>query len=266
MPAQSLFGRQLKYWRQVQGLSQLSLATLASTTTRHVSFLENGKSRPSDGMVRRLAEALEVPVRERNQLLQAAGFAGTYPTQELGEEASVPFMDAIKYTITSHAPYPAIVKNRYHEILDLNEPAKRLFMKVDPSGMQKSMLEWILEPTERLKSMFVNYQSVAWGMIFRIRGEAAAAPNDKRLQEMAQYAEQKAKKLDTKQRTDDLVMCPTMIIEGTHISMMGMVARFGSAQEANLDEVRVELMHPRNEETEAFFRDLAKAPTLRAVH
>ena len=63
----SLFGRQLKYWRQVQGLSQLSLATLANTTTRHLSFLENGRSRPSDQMVMRLAEALEVPVRERTR-------------------------------------------------------------------------------------------------------------------------------------------------------------------------------------------------------
>ena len=266
MAAQSLFGRQLKYFRRVQGLSQLSLATLARTTTRHISFLENGRSRPSDEMVVRLADALEVPVRERNQLLEAAGFAGVYTAQDLSAESAAPYMEAIRYMVDSHAPYPAMVKNRYHELIGLNEPAKRLFMMLEPAGIGKNIIEWVLAPNSRARALFVNYEAVAWGMIFRVRGEAVAAPNDQRLQELAHFAEERAKGLDPKTRTDDLVLCPTMRIEGRQISLVGIVARFGSAQEVNLDELCVELMHPRDEATKEFFIELQKAPPLRVAH
>jgi transcriptional regulator with XRE-family HTH domain len=263
----TLFGRQLKYWRQVQGLSQLSLATIASTTTRHISFLENGRSRPSDRMVERLAEALEIPVRERNTLMKAAGFAASYPEENLDREELKPFLAAIQYLMQSHAPYPAILKNRYHEIMDLNEPAKRLFMLLDPMGAQRSMVEWLLEPTSKALGAFENYHTVAWGMIYRIRGEAAANPSDERMQQLANYAETRAKELGGPTKTtEDLVTCPTLLLGGRRVRMMGMVARFGSAREATLDDLCVELMHPRDEETAQFFKELSERPPLRIAH
>lgn len=263
--SKSLFGRRLKYFRQVQGLSQLSLATLASTTTRHVSFLENGRSRPSDKMVIRLAEALEVPVRERNSLLEAAGYEGSYPVQELGREMSSAYMEAVRYTLKSHAPFPAMVKNRYHEVIDMNEPAKRLFLMVDPKGVGGSLVEWVLDTESPAIEIFENYEGVAWSMIYQIRGEAAVAPHDERLQEMAKRAEKRAKSLGPARATEDLVMCPVMNVGGKRISLMGLDAQFASAQEANLEELRIALMYPRDQETEQFFVDLQKAPPLRVA-
>jgi len=263
--SKSLFGRRLKYFRQVQGLSQLSLATLASTTTRHVSFLENGRSRPSDKMVIRLAEALEVPVRERNSLLESAGYEGVYPVQDLGIERSAAYMAAVRYTLASHAPFPAMVKNRYHEVIELNESAKRLFMLDDPKGLGGSLIDWVLNEESPAIKVFENYEGVAWSMIFQIRGEAVAAPHDERLQELARTAEKRAKSLGPARKTEDLVMCPVMHVEGHRISLMGLDAQFASAQEANLEELRIALMYPRDQETEEFFTELQKAPPLRVA-
>jgi hypothetical protein len=216
-------------------------------------------------MVIRLAEALEVPVRERNQLLEAAGFAGIYPAQDLTAESLGPYWEAIRYMIASHAPYPAIVKNRHHEVLDMNEPAKRLFLILDPGGLKTNLVEWVLAPNSPAREVFVNYDAVAWGMIYRVRGESATTRSDKRGQELAAFVEERAKSLDPKAQTDELMLCPTMRIKGKEISLVGIVARFGSAQEVNLDEMCVELMHPRDEVTKEFFLELAKAPPLRVA-
>ena len=266
MPAKTLFGRQLKYWRQTQGISQLSLATLACTTPRHVSFLENGRSRPSDQMVVRLADALEVPIRERNQLLVAAGYEGTYTEEELDAETSAVFMKAVRYTLESHAPYPAIVRNRYHEVVDMNEPARKLFMTLDPQGMNTSMIEWVLAENSPAREVFENFCTVAWGMIFRIRGEAASAPHDKRLQELAKFAELRAKTLSPAPVDRDAITCPTMKIDGCRVSLMGMDAHFGSTRDANLEGLRLELLHPRDDESEKFLRRLAVSAPLRMTH
>ncbi len=263
MPTKTLFASQLKYWRQVQGISQLSLATLASTTTRHISFLENGRSRPSGQMVIRLTEALEVPVRERNQLLKAAGYEGNYPEEEWGCETSTRFMKAIRYSLEAHAPFPAFVRNRYHEIVDLNEPARRLFSMLEPNGLQTNLIEWILAPQSNAQHVFENFEAVAWGMVYRLRGEAAVAPHDKKLQELAHHAELRSKNMQSAIPTKERVMCPVLLLEGQRISLMTLEAKFGSAQDAGLDELRVEMMHPRDDVTESFFRDLAKTPPLR---
>ena len=109
------FGHYMKQWRRQRGLSQLDLAVRADVSQRHVSFLETGRSRLGENVVHKVAEALQVPLRDRNILLEAAGLASAYPEISLADEAAAPFYAAIRRILESHEPYPAFVINRWWE-------------------------------------------------------------------------------------------------------------------------------------------------------
>jgi len=112
----STFPTELWRWRSARRLSQLELAVRAGTTQRHVSFIESGRSRPGRGMVVRLAESMELTLRERNELLLAAGFAPVFPESPLDDEALRPVRQALDTILDGHLPYPAMVV-RPHGIL-----------------------------------------------------------------------------------------------------------------------------------------------------
>jgi transcriptional regulator with XRE-family HTH domain len=107
----SPFGRGLRHWRHLRGVSQLQLATSAGTTTRYVSFLETGRSRPSKDVVERLCDALMVPLRERNRLLEMAGLPPAYPEGDLSADDLAPFQRVIRQLLDSHEPFPGFVVN-----------------------------------------------------------------------------------------------------------------------------------------------------------
>src|SRR3954467_5067961 len=105
-------GPLLKTWRGKRRLSQLDLALEAGVSTRHLSFVETGRSRPSEQMVLHLAEQLEVPLRERNRLLLAAGYAPVYPQRTLQEPELAPVKQALDQLLKAHEPFPALVIDR----------------------------------------------------------------------------------------------------------------------------------------------------------
>lgn len=130
------FGRHMKQWRRQRGLSQLQLAVRADVSQRHLSFIETGRSRPRADVVHKLAEALEIPLRERNMMLEAAGLAPSYPEMPLSNDAVAPFRHAIQRMLEAHEPYPAYVINRWWELVDANEAGHRLFPGVLPVSMR----------------------------------------------------------------------------------------------------------------------------------
>ena len=115
-----VFGTLLRQWRQRRRVSQLDLAIAADVSARHVSFLETGRSRPSREMVLRLAERLEVPLRDRNPLLLAAGFAPSYPRRALDDPALSPVRDAVDAILAGYEPYPALVVDRSWTLVAAN--------------------------------------------------------------------------------------------------------------------------------------------------
>jgi len=132
----SRFPTELRRWRTARRLSQLELAIRADTTQRHVSFIEQGRSRPGRGVVVRLAESLELTLRERNELLVAAGFAPAFPESPLDDEALRPVRQALDTILDGHLPYPAIVV-RGHGILVSANRAFDLFNEgVDPALLE----------------------------------------------------------------------------------------------------------------------------------
>ncbi len=251
------FGRYMKQWRRQRGLSQLDLAVRADVSQRHVSFIETGRSRPREDVVHKVAEALEVPLRDRNILLEAAGLAPSYPEVPLSDGAAAPFRNAIRKMLESHEPYPAFVINRWWELIDGNAAGRRFFPQTGDGPI--NLVDAFLGPG-RIREMIDNFSAVGWVFLRRMRREVADSGPDERLQELLERAEAYMKDVpvDVENPGSDFVVCPHLRIGDQVIKTASMVARFGTAREVTLDELRVELVFPRDEEAEAFFRHSAQ--------
>ena len=125
--SRSPFAAALRTWRTARKLSQEELAARAGVSTRHLSFVENGRSRPSRELTSALGQALDLPLRERNQLLLAAGFAPGYERMPLGSEALRGLRRALDYMLTQQEPFGAVVVDRAWNVLEMNVGARRVF-------------------------------------------------------------------------------------------------------------------------------------------
>src|SRR5438067_9663465 len=121
-PARGIGGL-IRDWRQRRRLSQLDLAVEAEVSARHLSFVETGRSRPSRELVLHLAEHLDVPLRERNTLLLAAGYAPTYRETPMESSEMAPVRDALEKILASHEPFPAVIVDRHWNLVSANRPA-----------------------------------------------------------------------------------------------------------------------------------------------
>jgi len=130
------FGEHLRGWRLRRRMSQLDLAGEADISTRHLSFVENGRSAPSREMVLRLAQRLDVPLRERNALLVAAGYAPMYRERPLDDPALSAAREAVQLILRSHEPNPALAVDRHWNLLAANAMVPQLLAGVDPQLLQ----------------------------------------------------------------------------------------------------------------------------------
>ena len=161
-------------------MSQLDLAAAASTTPRYMSFVETGRSRPSREMVLRLAAALDVPLRDRNGLLVAAGFAPLYPEHDLDHPSIGRVMAAVDRVLDQHAPYPAVVMDRRWNVVRVNAGAARLFTGLcapDPVPDPANVLRLMLEPGP-VRAAVENWDEVAPALLERARREAVGGVLD----------------------------------------------------------------------------------------
>lgn len=128
-----VFGSQLRAWRGRRGISQLELSLRSGTTQRHLSYLERGRSAPGRPLVVRLAESLELPLRDRNDLLAAAGYAPLYPESDLDGPALEPVRGALRDILRGHEPYPAMIMRSRGEVIDANAAFDVLTEDADPA-------------------------------------------------------------------------------------------------------------------------------------
>jgi transcriptional regulator with XRE-family HTH domain len=145
-------GPLLRQWRRRRRLSQMDLAADAGVSTRHLSFVETGRSRPSPGMLLQLADRLDVPLRDRNHLLLAAGYAPLYDQHELDDPEMEPVRDALRLILDGHDPYPAIVVDRAWEMLAANRAVDLLTAGVAPE---------LLEPPVNVLRVSLHPEGVA---------------------------------------------------------------------------------------------------------
>ena len=255
--AASPFGTRLRQWRHHRGLSQLALAGAAGTTTRHVSFLETGRSRPNRQMVLRLAEALGAGLRETNDLLHAAGLAAAYPEASLAGPDIAPYQAAIGRLLGAHEPYPAMVLDRHYTVILANQACLALF------GAQAVGSNFVRDALTdpAMAQAIVNWPETAWAGLDRLRDSARRAPLDQELRSLISLAESALAGTPRPAPADAaLVVCPWFRIGDTVVRTIAMTARFDHAADVTLDELRVELMYPLDEDAERYFRGQVHRP------
>lgn len=243
------FGRGLRHWRRIRGVSQLDLAGAAATTTRHVSYLETGRSRPSEEMVERLSDALAIPLRERNRLLEMAGLAPIYPEGDLATDDLAPFQSVIDRLLASHDPYPGFVVDRHWNVVGANRGAG-LFLtdSGQPNTVRLVLEEWA--------ELIENWQEVAVALLDRIAGDLLRFPDDQALLDLHAYVRAALGPAALPQgRATGRVICPRFRIDGHLIRTITVAARFESVADVTLDETRVELIYPQDEWSDRFFRE-----------
>ncbi len=237
-------------------MSQLQLSAAAETTPRHLSFIETGRSRPGQELVLRLARCLELPIRDQNSLLTAAGLSPVYPEHTLDADELRLVNSAIRKMLEMHSPYPASAMNGLGKVLISNEAAQVLF----PGAEERTPLENIegfLSPGPG-RGLVRNFPTIAWAMVDRMRREAART-RDPRLPPLIERAVEllrDVKRPAPESFSDAPVMNIELQIGDTLVRCFVAVMHFENAAEVTASEIRVEFMFPSDAASEAFFRDL----------
>jgi transcriptional regulator with XRE-family HTH domain len=247
----SPFGRGLRHWRRIRGVSQLDLAATAATTTRHVSFLETGRSRPSREMVERLGDALNVPLRERNRLLEMAGLSSTYPEGDLAADDLAPFQQVLDRLLSAHDPFPGFVVDRHWDMVQTNVGAQRFLAATDERNAVRLVLD-VLRP------VIENWDDVAAALVDRLGADLLRFPDDEELQDLHARARAAVASNASSRAVGQhgRVICPRFRMDGVLVRTITVAARFESVADVTLDEVRVELVYPEDETSAQFFRSL----------
>jgi transcriptional regulator with XRE-family HTH domain len=250
--ADDSFGVMLRGWRSSRRMSQLELATAAGVSPRHLSFIETGRARPSREMVVHLAEQLDVPLRERNLLLTAAGFAPLYRETPLGAPAMDAARSAIDRILASH-PYPAIAVDRHWNVVNANAAAFS-FVEDLPAEVLSPTLNVFratLHP-DGLHSRIVNFDEYAAHMLARLQQQVSASFDPELvelLEEMRGYVGTLPPNIHVPTAQ---VLLPMRLRMGEHVvSLMSTISVFGTPVDITLAELALELFFPADPETAA---------------
>ncbi|MCK5859979.1 MAG: helix-turn-helix transcriptional regulator [Abyssibacter sp.] len=265
------FARQLKSWRAARKLSQLELAMSAGVSQRHISFLEVGRAQPSREMVAQLAAALDIPLREQNLLLSAAGFAPAHTETALDEPGMAPVRAALEMMLTHHEPFPATVADRAWNLLQANAAmgcllrlagdVEAMWARVCPEGT-RNLMKLTLHP-DGLRSYISNWEDVAAEVMTRTRREAevtGSAALQALLDEVASYPGIRAEwQLSQWGQSPAPVLPVDFHKDGLELRLFTMVATFGTPQDITTDELRVESYFPADAATDTILRKLSQA-------
>jgi transcriptional regulator with XRE-family HTH domain len=248
-------GELLRAWRQRRNLSQLELALNAVVSPRHLSFLETGRARPSRDMVVRLAEELEVPLRERNALLLAAGYAPLYTQRSLDAPEMSSVRQALDRFLRAHEPYPALVVDRYHELVAANDALEEMLDGVAPELLEPpaNALRIALHP-RGMAPRTLNLAEWSGHLLRRLRREAQATGDPRLLSlhdELAGYpGVQVAPQHSDLQPSDIVLPLRLRDTDGeSELAFFSTLSTFGTAAEVTLSELAIEAFYPANART-----------------
>ncbi|MBQ1044398.1 MULTISPECIES: helix-turn-helix domain-containing protein [unclassified Micromonospora] len=247
-------GELLRQWRQRRGLSQLDLAIAADVSARHVSLVETGKSKPSSDMILRLADQLHVPLRDRNRLLLAGGFAPRYAESPLDHNALSAVHDAVRRVLRAHEPYPALVFDRRWNIVMTNRAVDPFFAQVAPDLLRPpvNLVRLGLDP-RGFARMVVNLADVRAVFRARISRQLATAPDPELT---ALYEELLAPEPEntSSQRIESDVVIPMILrVGGRELRLFSTITTFGTPMDITIDEIAIESYYPADAESAAYF-------------
>jgi transcriptional regulator with XRE-family HTH domain len=250
-------GPLLRDWRQRRRLSQLQLALDADVSARHLSFIETGRARPSAEMVLRLANCLDVPLRDRNTLLLAAGHAPAYGQRALDEPEMGPVLDAVQRVLAAHEPYPALVVDRHWGMVAANAavgllvagaaahllepPVNVLRLALHPEGLAsrtRNLAEWRAHLLDRLHRQLVTSGDPALRALYE---ELDALPGD-------------SDHVRPDFAAGDIAVPLRLEHEAGELAFISTVTTFSTAMDVTVSELSIEAFYPADEHTAAVLR------------
>lgn len=261
-PATEL-GTLLRQWRSTRGKSQFDLSLDAGVSQRHVSFIESGRSVPSRQTLISLAQALDIPLRERNTLLLAAGYAPIYSESAWNAEEMQSVTSALARMLKQHEPFPAVVMDRHWDVLLPNESAPRFFdCFIDLSARKspRNMLHLMFDPMG-MRPFIANWDEVAKSLIQRVHRESVGRVIDDKTRELLAsllaYPDVKSswtspEMLNAGAATRAMPVIPISFVkDGATLNYFSMITTVGTPQTVAAEELRIESMFPADDTTEA---------------
>jgi transcriptional regulator with XRE-family HTH domain len=252
-------GALLRRWRAVRSKSQFALSLDAGVSQRHLSFIEIGRSSPSRATLLGIAQALDVPFRDRNVLLLAAGYAPMYPDAGWDDAEMRRVTEALNRLLRQHEPFPAFVMDRYWNVVLTNASAPRFFGSfVDLSArpMPRNLLHLIFDP-EGMRPFIVNWEDVARSLIQRVYREAVGRVVDEKSDELVNAllaypgAKSHWRSGPATDGAPDLPVIPiTFVKDGEKLGYFSMLTTVAAPQTIATQELRIESMFPVDEKTE----------------
>ncbi|WP_333678357.1 helix-turn-helix transcriptional regulator [Dyella sp.] len=258
-------GAILRHWREIRGASQLGLALEAGMSQRHLSFIESGRSVPSRQALASIVQSLEVPLRERNAVFLAAGYAPVYSEAPWNAAEMRGITRALDRMLRQHNPYPAMVMDRYWNVLAANESSPRFFgsfIDMPARTGPRNMLHLIFDPAG-MRPFVVDWETVARSLVQRVYREAIGRVLDEQTQalldELFAYPG-----VDASWRlhgsvgpSPNLPMIPMGFKKnGKVFRYFSLITTVGAPQSIAAQELRIESMFPSDEETEALHEKL----------
>jgi len=266
-------GLLLRQWRDIRGKTQLDLSFDAGVSQKHISFVESGRSVPSRQMVVDLAQALDVPLRERNELLMAAGYAPLYSDQALDAPVMNSISKALQRMLRQHEPFPAIVMDRHWNVLMTNDAAPRLFncfIDIGARPSPRNLLHLMFDPAG-MRPFIANWPQTARGLLARVHREALGHVLDQRMKMLlAELSEYPGVKPEWRVPFpgDVMPMIPLAFFkDGVTLNYFSMITTVGTPQTVTAEELRLECMFPADDSTETKHGPFVKAnSTPRSAH
>jgi len=261
----SELGDLLRYWRDARGVSQFDLSLEAGVSQRQISFIESGRSVPGRETLLTLAQTLDVPLRERNVLLLAAGYAPVYSEAPWNAQEMHSVIRALERVIRQHEPFPAIVMDRHWNVLMTNDATPRFFdCFIDMASRQgpRNMLHLIFDP-QGMRTFVADWDTVSRSLLQRVYRESVGhmvdAGTRRLLEELLAYPDvpRDWKKSHGQSAAPTMPVIPMgFVCEGVVLRYFSMVTIVGAPQNVVAQELRLECMFPADDETEARHRQL----------
>jgi transcriptional regulator with XRE-family HTH domain len=260
-------GALLQYWRKARHLSQLALATQAEISSRHLCFVETGRANPSREMVLLLASVLDVPLRERNVLLLAAGFAPRYLESNIDAPELAAVGAALDAILRQQEPFPAVVMNRHWDVLRTNQAAARFFgllLGDRPAGGQANVLRMMFDPNA-LRPFVTNWEAAAEALVRRVHRESVGGVEDEGTRQLlAELLSYPGVPRSWHSANPGVPLLPVVPVsfrkDDRRFDFFSAVTTLGTPQDITVQEIRIECFFPADQETDRAARELARHP------
>ena len=261
----NLFSALLKYWRRERGMSQLDLSLAADVSSRHVSFLETGRAKPSREMVLVLASVLSVPFRDQNTMLQAAGFDAEFSEPSFQDGLPPAIENVVERMMAMHEPFPLVIMNRRYDVLRTNGAAMRILtpLVADAEALTPPLNAFrLLFDPRLLRPCVLDWPRVARTFLSRLHRESLASPQDQALGELVR-ALLEYPDVPEDWRTPDLStpMEPALSVwiekDGSRLGFLTTLTVFSAPMNVTLEELRIESYFPLDDATAEACRSMA---------